>query len=254
MMSQRKIVQIDEQKCNGCGECVPSCAEGAIRIVNGKAKLVADVYCDGLGACLGHCPQGAITIIEREAAEFDEAAVHTHLAQQKVKPAMHAHPASGGCPGSAVRNLGLNVLSTPAAGRPRTPPRITPGEKNGEGNETPLVNWPIQLHLVPPSAPFLQNADLALAADCAAFAMKDFHAVLQHRPLLIGCPKLDDGQFYVEKLAEILTTAQPKSVTIVRMEVPCCSGLTRIAQAAKALAGSDVEIHETIVGVRGEVR
>jgi Fe-S-cluster-containing hydrogenase component 2 len=250
-MATRKIVQIDEAKCNGCGECVPSCAEGAIKIVGGKAKLVADVYCDGLGACLGHCPMGAITVIEREAEAFDEQAVHQNLARQKARTA--PHPAMSGCPGAAVRSLQLNM----APARPMNghrPPQIKPGEKNADGSSPALVNWPIQLHLVPPTAPFLRDADVVLGADCAAFATPDFHTqVLQGRPLMIGCPKLDDGQFYVEKLADIITIAGLRSITVVRMEVPCCSGLMRIAQAAKALSGIDVEVNEVVVSIRGQL-
>lgn len=239
-MPTREIVEIDQQKCNGCGQCVPACAEGAIRIVNGKARLVSDVYCDGLGACLGHCPQDAIRIVKREAAEFDEEAVRNHTARRETVAAGHHH----GCPGTAVRSLVGNAL--PMA-RPR--PTMPQPPTDGHG----LANWPVQLHLVPPEAPFLKNADVVLAADCAAFAMPGFHQdVLRGRPLLIGCPKLDDAQAYVEKLTRILSIAGVRSLTVVRMEVPCCMGLMRIAQAAQAMAGSDAPIEEIVVGVGGQ--
>ena len=207
-MATRKIVEIDEVKCNGCGLCVPACAEGAIQIRGGKARLVADVYCDGLGACLGECPQGAIRVIEREAVDFDEEAAKRHVATLRAAPA------------------------EPSA----------------------LGNWPIQLRLVPPGAPFLRGADLLLVADCVPFALADFHRrFLAGQPVVIGCPKLDDGQQYVEKLAAILTAAGVKSLTVLHMEVPCCTGLVRIAQAAKQAAGSDVPLRDITVSIRGQV-
>jgi Pyruvate/2-oxoacid:ferredoxin oxidoreductase delta subunit len=239
-MPTRDIVEIDEQKCDGCGQCVTACAEGAIRIVNGKARLVSDVYCDGLGACLGHCPQGAIRIIKRQAAAFDEEAVRRHTAPREAVAAGHHH----GCPGAAVRSLMGGQL--PQA-RPPFPARQAPADGQG------LMNWPIQLRLVPPEAPFLKDADVVLAADCAAFAMPGFHQeVLKGRPLLIACPKLDDAQAYVEKLARIFLVAEPRSLTVVRMEVPCCMGLMRIAQAARAMAGSPTPVEEIVVGIEGQ--
>ena len=249
---KRKIVQIDEQKCNGCGLCVPSCAEGAIRIVDGKARLVADVYCDGLGACLGECPQGAITVVQREAEAFDEEKAREHVArQQRPQGEHHGH---AGCPGMAVRDLRLNVVPM-ASGRqlPQAAGRPAMFSADGDGEGSPLGNWPIQLCLVPPGAPFLRDADLVLVADCAAFAMKDFHGLLGGRPLLIGCPKLDDGELYVGKLTQILRVAQVRRLTVVHMEVPCCTGLVRIAQAARREAQNDVPLEEVTISVRGEV-
>lgn len=238
-MPVRKIVQIDEAKCDGCGQCVPSCAEGAIRIVNGKARLVSDVYCDGLGACLGHCPQGAIEIIEREAPNFDEHAVHEHLqAKRHSLPLRAAAPHGGGCPGSAAR---MFAASSPAA--------------VCEGDDTPsaLGQWPVQLHLVPPVAPFLQDADLLLVADCVPFAYADFHAkLLRGRPVVIGCPKLDDGRAYVDKLAAIMRQGSLRSLTVVRMEVPCCMGLMHIAAAARQQSGVDLPIEEIVISIRGQ--
>ncbi len=205
-MAKRKIVQIDLEKCDGCGLCLPSCAEGAIQVIDGKARLVSDVYCDGLGACLGECPQGAIAIVEREAEAFDEQAAHAHVAAM-------------------------------------------PDEE-----PSALGNWPLQLHLVPATAPYLQNADLLLVADCVPFALADFHRrFLRGRPVVIGCPKLDDGEAYVAKLVSILTLASIRSLTVVHMEVPCCQGLVRIAQAALAATGAQVPLEDVTISIRGRV-
>jgi Pyruvate/2-oxoacid:ferredoxin oxidoreductase delta subunit len=211
-MAHRQIVEIDEAKCDGCGRCVPACAEGAIRIVDGKAKLVADVYCDGLGACLGECPRGAITIVQREAEPFDE------------------------------RKAQLNVL--PASGIPQQPS----AKPARSAEASALANWPIQLHLVPADAPFLRDADLFLVADCVPFACAEFHSrVLRRRPLVIGCPKLDNGRAYVDKLAEMLVRSTIKSLTVVHMEVPCCTNLVRIAGEAQRLAGSTIPLQEITI-------
>jgi Fe-S-cluster-containing hydrogenase component 2 len=245
-MTSRKIVQIDEQKCDGCGLCAPSCAEGAIQIVDGKARLISDSYCDGLGACLGHCPQGAISIMEREAAPFDEEAAtqHARAAQSPPREATTAR----GCPGAALQSL---PILNPAG------ERKSPGRNGREAAEPPrsgLANWPVQLRLVPPQAPFLAGADLLLVADCAPVACGDFHRrFLDGRPVLIACPKLDDGEFYVQKLAEIFRTARPRSVTVLHMEVPCCTGLLRIAEAAASLAGADAPLQSVVLSIRGAV-
>lgn len=239
-MARRKIVEIDQAKCDGCGACVPSCAEGAIQIIDGKARLVSDAYCDGLGACLGQCPRDAITIIERESDEFDERAACEHVAGLPSRPGA---PAVGACPGSMPRDLRLPLVSPP-------PPSREPAAASGA--EFHLANWPIQLRLVPPTAPFLRQADLVLAADCAAFAFADLHReVVRGRPLLVGCPKLDDAAAYVEKLADILAQAQVRSLSVVRMEVPCCAGLTRIARAAAERSASAVPIEEIVIGIDG---
>lgn len=248
-MSKRKIVQIDEAKCDGCGQCVPSCAEGAIQIINGKARLVSDVYCDGLGACLGHCPQDAITIIEREADEFDEAAAHAHVARAQQKPVAalpqqpaHAAKKHGGCPGMMLQQFQPSRPSRPIATGDEGP------------SESALSHWPVQLHLVPPGAPFLRGADLLLVADCVPFAMPDFHQRFLHgRPVVIGCPKLDDTGAYLDKLIAILQQAEIRSLTVVHMEVPCCSGLVRLAQAAIELSGSGVPMEDVTVSLRGKV-
>jgi Pyruvate/2-oxoacid:ferredoxin oxidoreductase delta subunit len=244
-MAQRKIVRIDEEKCNGCGLCVPSCAEGAIQIVDGKARLVADVYCDGLGACLGECPEGAITIIEREAVPFDEEAAREHVERLRAQAASAER--SGGCPGAAVRNLQLDLVP------PGPAPRSTEAESS-ESEPSALGNWPVQLHLVPPDAPFLQDADLLLVADCVPFALADFHRrLLRGRPVVIGCPKLDDAQSYVEKLAAMLTLSSVNSLTVVHMEVPCCTGLARIAEAALRASGRDIPLEAVTISIRGKM-
>jgi Pyruvate/2-oxoacid:ferredoxin oxidoreductase delta subunit len=245
IMAWRKVIRIDEEKCDGCGECVTGCAEGAIAIVNGKARLVREIYCDGLGACLGDCPQGAISMEEREAEAFDEVRTREHLARLRDRKAASAPLSLAGvapqCPGTISRSLGWQ----PAV----------PGSGDGMGvRPLELMNWPIQLTLVPPSAPYFRGADLLLVADCVPFACADFHQrFLQGRPVIIGCPKLDRADFYVKKLAHIIQTAEPRSLSVIHMEVPCCSGLTRIAQNAMGMAESDTPLTDVTVGIGGEV-
>ncbi|RMD82543.1 MAG: 4Fe-4S dicluster domain-containing protein, partial [Lentisphaerae bacterium] len=216
-MPVRDIIEIDEEKCNGCGQCVTACAEGAIQLIDGKAKLVSEVYCDGLGACIGTCPTGALKVIKRDCEAFDEQKVKDHLAKNKVKVNVNIPPQfphHAGCPGSMARSL---------QPRPQTCEETT---------ETPsqLQNWPIQLHLVSPYAPWLQGANILLAADCTAFSMGAFHAkMLKDHVLMIACPKLDDTTPYVSKLAEIISHNTPASLAVVHMEVPCCTGLFVIA-------------------------
>ena len=233
----RKIIQIDQTKCDGCGQCVSACAEGAIRIRDGKAELVSDVYCDGLGACLGECPQGAIRVTEREAEAFDEEATRQHLAGQSAAvPVVHA-----ACPGAAARSLNLNVL-----GGPPSPPPV--GDFAGP---SALSHWPIQLRLVPPGAPFLEDADLLLVADCVPFAYPDFHQrLLRGRPVLIACPKLDDRQASLDKLTAILSASTIRRVTVVHMEVPCCTGLVRMAQTAVAASGREIPLEDVTIAIR----
>ncbi len=247
-MLVRKIVHIDEEKCDGCGQCVPSCAEGAIRIVDGKARLVSDTYCDGLGACLGRCPRDAITIVERGAAPFDEQAAHAHVAAlRNESPVEKAH---AGCPGTAVKSLRLNVLSDGPAPAPRFP---SGGGKTPDVAESRLANWPLQLHLVPPNAHFLREADVLLVADCVPVAHPDFHRrfLTGGRPVVMGCPKLDDGQAYVQKLAQMIRASSLRSITVLHMEVPCCTGLLRIAQAAAEQAGGGVPVRDVTVAIDG---
>lgn len=247
----REIVRIDEDKCNGCGLCVPACAEGAIRIIDGKARLLADNLCDGLGACLGHCPEDAIIIEQREAEDFDEEAVEQHLhGQSDPAPAVPA----GGCPSAQVRQV-----APPAhgGGCPSTRIRQFDGPAGGPTRDaaprrSELRQWPVQMHLVPPSAPFLANADLLLAADCVPFAYADFHRdLLQGQALLIGCPKLDDGQAYLEKLTAILQQNDIRSLTVAHMEVPCCSGLIALARQALAASGKEVPLKTLRITIDG---
>jgi Pyruvate/2-oxoacid:ferredoxin oxidoreductase delta subunit len=250
-MVRRKIVQIDEEKCDGCGLCVPSCAEGAIQVIDGKARLVSDVYCDGLGACLGHCPQDAIRIEEREAEAFDEQAAHQHVERLKSPSRPHSH---NGCPGAAVQSLLKVLASSPQPNLAAAPARRPAAEHKAEPSPSALGNWPVQLHLVPPHAPYLREADLLLVADCVPFAYADFHRhLLRGKPVVIGCPKLDDVRAYVDKLATILVQASIRSLTVVHMEVPCCTGLVRIAQAAIAQAGRNVPLEEVTISIRGQI-
>ena len=246
-MAWRKVIHIDEEQCDGCGECVTGCAEGAIAIIDGKARLVGETYCDGLGVCLGHCPQGAITMEEREAEAFDEVKTREHLERRKAKEvaanSLSLAFTSPQCPGSMARSLARQMtVSEPGDG-------ISAGSRPSE-----LRNWPVQLTLVPPNAPYFRGADLLLVADCVPFACADFHRrFLRGKPVIIGCPKLDQAEFYVKKLAEILRMAEPLSLSVVHMEVPCCSGLTRIAQHALGMAESNTPLTDVTVSIGGEV-
>ncbi len=242
-MSVRNIVKIDEDKCNGCGLCVTACAEGAIQLVGGKARLVSETYCDGLGACLGHCPQGAITIEQRESDEFDEHAVKDHLARQQ-KPTAPAAAEGFVCPGMRQQSLRKPAAVATAGAAP-----AASGPAVSE-----LTHWPIQLKLISPAAKCLHGADLLLVADCVPFAMGDFHAkFLKDHSVVVGCPKLDDSEFYAQKLAEVLLTARPTSLTVIHMEVPCCSGLTRIALRAIGQSGVSMAFDDVTISLQGEV-
>ncbi len=234
--NMRKIVKIDEEKCDGCGICVPACAEGALQIIDGKVKLIGEKYCDGLGACLGECPRGAITIEERAAEEFDEKAVELHL--EEKKHATEELPC--GCSSATVTQFARQE---------------TTGAATGEVTDQPsrLSHWPIQLTLVPPAAPFLQGADLLLAADCAPFAYAGFHQdFIKDHALLVACPKLDDFPAHLEKLTDILRHSSVKSLTVVHMEVPCCSGLVFMAKQAIQAAGKDISLKEVTIGIKGD--
>lgn len=261
----RKIVQIDEAKCDGCGLCIPSCAEGAIVLVGGKAKLVGDVLCDGLGACLGECPLGAITVIERDAPAFDEVAVKAHLERTDRPPApVHAAApppaaprrilsvvsdtpagAGGGCPGSRPQALPRRALSVVPAGGPPA------------ARESRLGQWPVQLALVPVTASWLRGADLLVAADCVPFAFAGFHEeLLAGHALVVGCPKLDDNRAYAEKLTRMFAVNDIKSVTVVRMEVPCCGGIAAAVREALAASGkaTSIPLRDQVVAVDGTLR
>lgn len=245
----RKIVNIDEEKCDGCGLCVPACAEGAIQIIDGKARLVNETYCDGLGACLGECPNDAISIEERKAEAFDEEAVEHHLSRleghvrEEAPTHAESEPLPCGCPGSAVQEINR------AEGASRGV--IAP---TAEEIQSRLSNWPVQMHLVPAKAPYLKGADLLLAADCVPFALADFHRkFLGGRILLVGCPKLDDSEFYSRKMAEILRQNEIRSLTVLHMEVPCCFGLVALARKALEDAGVNIPLTTVKVGIRGEI-
>jgi ferredoxin len=275
----REIIKIDEEKCTGCGECIPNCPEGALQIIDGKAKLVRDLFCDGLGACLGHCPEGAISVEKREAEEYDErqvianviqegpAVIKEHLEHLKahgqteyllqavalleergIKNPLHdpmqmlpSTPAAGcGCPGSRVIDLRTEDALAPAAG----PQSARPSR---------LRQWPVQITLVPPTAPYFKNADILIAADCVPFAYPSFHEdLLAGKILLVGCPKLDNANFYEEKIAEILRQNEIQSVTVAHMEVPCCLGMVQVAQAAIAASGKQIPLETVKVGIKGD--
>ena len=226
----RKIVKIDEAKCNGCGLCIPSCKEGAIKIVDGKARLVNDVYCDGLGACLGNCPQDAITIEERVADEFNEEAVNTHLTPE-VKPL------ACGCKGSMVKSIGKKATAC----------------EGSIAQRSELTNWPIQLMLVPTEAQYLKGADIVLLADCTAVAYANLHQdIIKNRIVLMACPKLDNIEFYRQKLTDIFKIAHPRTVEVVMMEVPCCTGLGVVAEDAARASGTNLNVFKTTVTIEGK--
>ncbi len=230
----RKIIKIDEDKCNGCGDCALACAERAIQIIDGKAKLTSDSYCDGLGACIGECPQGALTIEERESVEFDKAATEQHLAAQHK-----AEPLPCGCPSTSVMQL------TPDPAQAVKAPPI----------KSTLTNWPVQLPLVPADAPFLKGADLLLTADCVPFAYPSFHLdFLEGHAVIIACPKLDDYESHRKRLNDIIRKANIKSLTVVHMEVPCCFGLVHMAQEALKASSKSIPFKEVTVTIRGGLR
>lgn len=276
---KRKIISIDESKCNGCELCIPNCPEGAIRVIEGKARLISDLFCDGLGACLGHCPEGAITIEEREAAPYDERKVMAGIARQGSK-VIEAHlkhleehneqsylqqaveylreqgivPGSerarstvaagnrrGGCPGS-------RTMSFASVGEGGTAAKASAGPSR-------LTHWPIQLHLLSPRAPHYQGSDLLLAADCVSYATARFHEDhLRGRTLAIACPKLDhDQEIYLEKLTSLIRDAEVKTITVMVMQVPCCAGLLHLTRRAAEQAGRKLPIRYLVVGLRGEI-
>jgi len=282
---KRKIIQIDEEKCNGCGICIPNCHEGAMQLIDGKARLISDLFCDGLGACIGHCPEGAIEIIEREAEPYDERKVMEmmvpkgrntilahleHLRDHNEKEflqqaidylkennimmnpensempheASHQHGECG-CPGSAAKDFRDEAVPVVASHRDATL-QNAPSE---------LRQWPVQLHLLNPQASYFKNADVVLAADCAAFAMGNFHArFLKGKSLAIACPKLDSNkESYIQKLSSMISDTKINSLTVVMMEVPCCGGLLHMAHTARSNAGRNIPIKQAIVNLQGEV-
>ena len=272
MKTKRQIITIDEEKCDGCGLCVNGCPEGALQLIDGKARLVSDLLCDGLGACIGECPQGAITVETREAEEYDERRVMENMiakGENTVKAHLHhlqAHgqkkflaealaflkeknmknpmeegksPCGGGCPGAAAVDFGPDANDNASAGK--APSR--------------LRQWPVQLHLISPAAPYFAGADLLLAADCTAFAMGSFHEdFIKGKALAIACPKLDDGQeLYLEKLTGLIDDAKVNTITVATMEVPCCSGLLAMAKKAAAGASRKVPLKHVMISLRGEI-
>jgi len=281
----RKIIHIDEEKCTGCGLCIPNCAEGALQIIDGKARLISDLFCDGLGACIGHCPEQAITITEREAEAYDEDKVlaeriipagentlrehllhlQSHGAEQYFKQALHnlqrnhianpleapktqyiPHTHGSGCPGSQVRTIIRNGQQESCKVK----------SENEATIQSELSHWPIQLHLINPSAPYFYGAELLLAADCVAYARADMHSrFLRGKKLIILCPKLDHEQEnYFSKLIKLLEEAHINSITILRMEVPCCGGIVSLAQKAVKESSRSIPIKEIIIGIDGDIR
>ncbi|HTP29787.1 MAG TPA: 4Fe-4S binding protein [Anaeromyxobacteraceae bacterium] len=238
MPVRRKIIEIDESRCDGCGKCVNACEEAALKLIDGKARLARESHCDGLGACLGECPRGAISILEREAEPFGEEAAAGEApvpAWPQVREAL-----DGGCPGSALLTLGRQA---------------TPGKPARDTSPVSMLNhWPVQLMLVPPHAPFLKNSDLVICADCVPFAVPDFHArYLRDRAVVVGCPKLDDLPRYREKLARMMEEARPARVTVAIMEVPCCRGLADAALRATGGDGMKYPVEQHIIGIRGGI-
>jgi len=259
---KRKIIHIDEDLCDGCGNCIPGCPEQALQMVDTpqgqKARLVKELYCDGLGACIGACPTGALTITEEEVEPYNEEAtiarikekapemLETHLKHMQEHadelPEHHSHEMPkgvSGCPGARM----MQWKEKEAAGKKQV--KV----------DSELRQWPVQIHLVPPFAPYLKNADIAIIADCVPFAYPNMHQdFLKGKAVLVGCPKLDDAEYYIEKISQIIEHAKPKSLQIVHMEVPCCFGLMHIIQEARKRAGSDVPIDDVTIGIRGDVK
>jgi len=241
-MATRKIVKIDEERCDGCGLCIPNCAEGALQIIDGKARLVSEKFCDGLGACLGQCPQDAITIIEREAEGFDEKAVEAFLhKKQEAHPQPEPQPLGVGCPSS--RPLQFRAQD-PGKSKTATGP-----------SASQLSHWPVQLKLVPIQAPYFEDADLLVAADCVPFAYPEFHQdFIRGKTVVVGCPKLDDLKSYREKLTEIFRNNSIRSVTVPYMEVPCCFGLVKAVEDAIAASGKEISLKKVKIGIRGNIQ
>ena len=234
----RKIVHIDEEKCNGCGACANACHEGAIAMVNGKARLIRDDYCDGLGDCLPACPTGAITVKEREAAAYDEEAVAKHMEARKQEQKTAAH--AGGCPGSRIHQFNLNGGNQGA-------------ETSSSDVPSQLRQWPVQIKLAPINAPYFDGSNLLIAADCSAYAYGNFHRdFIRNKVTLIGCPKLDMVD-YTEKLTEIIRRNDIKSLTVVRMEVPCCGGIEAAAKNALRASGKFIPWQVVTLSIDGKI-
>lgn len=236
-MTMRNIVEIDEEKCDGCGNCIIACAEGALEIRDGKARIIKDMYCDGLGACLGDCPQDALKIVMKEVEPFDEKAVEEHLKTLKEKQTEEPSvEAAAACPGAKLVSFRQGAVT-----------------QKGDTPASELRNWPVQIHLIPPTAPFFEGADLLIAADCLPFAMAGFHhSLLQGKILAVGCPKLDDAEAYVDKFTQIFANNDIKSITIGYMEVPCCAGLLHVVRKALEASGKPIPVSTVKVSVQGQ--
>jgi ferredoxin len=255
MKTKRNIIQIDEELCNGCGQCVPDCAEGSLKIIDGKARLVADKLCDGLGACLGSCPTGALKVIVREADEFDEEAVEAYLEEEKKKAEVQKSAKMDcGCASTHIQSF---KTAPPVGGSScqsaNVPTQISTAKTGNSAGNSALTHWPVQIRLIPAHAPFLQNADLLVAADCTAVAVRNFQEkYLEGKTVMMGCPKFDDAESYVQRFAEIISTCNLKSLTILIMEVPCCSAMNVIVRKAIEKAGKSVPVEEITISTRGE--
>jgi len=246
-MALRKIIEIDEDICDGCNNCIPNCPEGAIEVIDGKARLISDLFCDGLGACIGECPVGAIKVVEREAEPYNETKVIENIARQgkNVITAHLKHLSDHGETGlynEALKYLEKNNI------------KIAKSVEKNSKKESKLRQWPIQMMLVPSTAPFLKGADLLIAADCVSFTYAGFHEdFLGNKILLIGCPKFDDSEFYMKKLTEIFRLNDIKSITVVHMEVPCCFGMLGIVKQAVKNSGEDIPVKAVNIGIKGNV-
>jgi len=245
---KRKIIKIDEELCTGCGNCVVSCAEGALQIIDGKAKVVNEIFCDGLGACIGGCPEGALEIIEREALEFDEEAVEKHLETMKnneaaeieeIKQIVNEHTHQCGCPSAQTMVFSQSESLT----------------ENSRDIPSALRQWPVQMHLINPLAPYFQGADVLLTADCVAYALGGYHKdFLKNKSVAIACPKLDQGkEIYIEKIRSWFDNAKINTLTVMMMEVPCCGGLLALAKEAAKKASRKVPIKYVVVGIKGDI-
>ncbi len=244
MIVTRKIIEIKEELCDGCGLCVPDCAEGSLKIINGKVKLVSDNLCDGLGACLGSCPTGALKVIEREAEEFDEDAVEEFLASQEQEENDNA---GCGCASTELKTFAPMPSLSPCetANRPLM---------QQMAGDSALSHWPVQIRLIPPTAPFLKNADLLIAADCTALAYASLHRdYIDGRVVMMGCPKFDDQDMYVQRLSEVFRDNDLSSLTILIMEVPCCASMIAIVTKALERSGVTFPIRQVVIGSKGAV-
>jgi NAD-dependent dihydropyrimidine dehydrogenase PreA subunit len=248
MKNIRKIICIDAEHCNGCGNCVIACAEGAIKIIDGKARVIGDKYCDGLGACIGDCPENALKIIEREAEEFDEKAVEELLANRHESHQQdNAHNCDCGCASKDVKIF--NTLEAADKCKCAENPIFLP-----QKGKSALGHWPVKIKLVPIGAPFLKNADLLIAADCVPVACPDFHTnLMKGKAVMTGCPKFDNKEEYIEKFAQIFKESGIKSITITIMDVTCCSALPVIVKKALAAAGKNIPVKEVVVSAHGEI-